>query len=164
MPVALTLVGGWKATITYVDVSQNSSSTNFHIAPAVTATDAYNYLNAVAQAIELLTDAKVLNASLSRLYAGSGSAAAVAGGNVEQKGVFGFRTFAGKTAIVTIPAPKIAKMKADERSLNEADADVAALVTLLITGDGTTEASDSNAQSLDELLYTKVRHRSSTVG
>lgn len=164
MAVTFDLVGGWKTTITYEDISRNPSSTTFYLPPAASYTEAAAYVAAVAQQIELLSDARILNHSLSRYYAGVGATVAQPGGNVEQKGVFAFRTGAGKTAILTVPAPKVDKMKTDERSMEETDTDVAELINLIVNGNGTTNAVDSNGQDMIELLYTKVRHRASVVG
>jgi hypothetical protein len=164
VPVTFSLVGGWKVTLTYEDVSRNPSTTTFYLSPAASYTEADTYVSQLAQKIELLTDARILNYALSRHYSGVGATAAQPGGNVEQKGVFAFRTIAGKTSILTVPAPKVAKMKTDERSMEETETDVADLISFLVNGDGTVQPVDSNAQDLSELLYTKVRHRSSVVG
>lgn len=157
---ALTAVGGITATFTLTDFTNRSVTAQGLMPAATTLANAQALALAIAQALEPLTDCKVSAVNIGVRYTTTGADAAVQGNYAEDKGVFSIQTAAGKVVRFAVPGFKNSKLLGTTRSIDLADTDVAALTTLLITGDGTTAPVDSNGSDLASVISAKIRQRS----
>lgn len=167
MAATFTPQGGVAVTYVFRDKSQNRGFCSLYLPASVTIANARTAATELGLLLEAGSDAQIQGYSINTRSVASGAAAAVAGGNVEQKGKFTFLTAAGKASVFSIPAPKVSMMTSNERAMNVGDAStVDAIIDLFINGDtaNSTEPVDSNGSDLTALIETIVKHRASTVG
>jgi hypothetical protein len=100
-----------------------------------------SYLAALAQRVEPLTDAEIVGATITYQYFATNALPAVAGNYNRHAAIFILSDATGDGFIVEIPAFKPAKLETSGQwagiQVNQADPDVAALVNLLVNGNGT---------------------------
>jgi hypothetical protein len=158
---AIAAVGGVSLNVAFTDKTGQSSNTTINLPDTATLAQVEAYALAVLQAIELLSDCLISGATVSIQYGVTGAAAAVAGGNyAEDKGVFAFRTAAGKKSQVSIPGIKEAFRVVGGRTIDTTNVSVTAFTDLIVTGDGVIAPVDTNGEDLDLLLSARVRQRS----
>jgi len=158
---ALNMIGGITGTITFTDESNKTSTTEIMLPAATTLAQAQTFMLALAQSVELLSDAQIRKVSVSAGYDPAGADLAVQGNTVEEKAQFALKTAAGKTAKFAVPAAKQAYRIPTTRNVDLADPDIMALTTILTTGSGGVAPVDSNGSDLTQVLYGRIRLRSS---
>jgi hypothetical protein len=166
MAATFVQVGGVTCNYVFKDKSLNRGQCQVALPDTVTLTEANTFGDYLGTQLEAGSDAQIQGYTITSRYIAQGAAAAVAGGNVEQKANLSFATAAGKSMQFTIPAPKVAIMQANERYLDEANATVVAIVGLFLDGAGGTYVTpvDSNKSDITALLETWVSHRRSRLG
>jgi hypothetical protein len=158
---AIAAVGGISLNVSFTDKTGQTSNTTINVPATATLVQVEAYALALLQAMEPLSDCLISGATVSIGYGITGANAAVAAGNyAEDKGVFSFRTAAGKKSQLTIPGIKEAYRTVGARSIDTTDVDIAAFTTLIVDGDGTIAPVDTNAEDLDLLLQARIRQRS----
>jgi hypothetical protein len=136
------------ASLTYVmlDETGSRSTVSFDV-PETTLADA------------ALTDCAVISYSLTYSSADDAPAAPAAGSRVERKGVFSFRTSAGKTATYQIPGIADSVVDASGR-IDDDNVAVAAFVTAVTAADAV--FTDSNGANIASLKAAYERYRSTS--
>lgn len=134
-------------TFSLVDESGSRSECQVSILAATTIADARTAADALTAELNAASDAVVESYSITFSSVETEPAAPTAGGRVEKKGVLIFRTAAGKTAQVTIPAVIPAAVLPSGR-LDEDNAAIAAVVGRLDDA----PFSDSNGAALTTLI------------
>ncbi len=156
---ALNAVGGVNISFTLTDYTGRAVTSGLLVPAATTLANAQTFALAVAQALEALSDAQVTAVNIGTRYNPVGADPAVQGNYAEDKGTFGIRTAAGKIAKYTVPALSNTFLLGQSRDINIAAPQVEALTTLLIDGNGTVAAVDSNASDLSQVVWAKLRQR-----
>lgn len=157
---ALTAIGGITVNITYRDFTGRTVTSSYLVPAATTLANAVAHALALTQALEPVSDAQIVAVNVGGRYTAVDSDVAVQGNKAEDKGAIGLRTAAGKVVRFTIPGIKNAKLLGQTRDIDLTDTDVAAVTTLLVTGDGTVAPVDSNASDFTQVVYGKLRQRS----
>lgn len=164
MAATFSVQGGTSITYVFTDKSQNVTNCSLYTPSDTTFDNAKAFAEALAGDLELASDAHLDGYTINRRYVAQGAAAAVAGGQVEQKLKIENLTAAGKSSIFSIPAPKVTMLLPNEREADVTNATIASILNLLTTGDGTTAPVDSNGSDLVSLIRTYIKHRASRIG
>jgi hypothetical protein len=160
MALTYTLSGGiWQATIRYRDIYTRFAETELHADASLSEGDFSNFVQAFCDLVDKVTDCKILSYRVSKVYVVGGSSSPVDGALANEKARLTLRTAFGKASWVSFPAPNPSVLISSERTLNTSHPDIAALVTLLESGDGTVQPTDSNGSDLETLLTTDIRTR-----
>jgi hypothetical protein len=158
---AIAAVGGVSLNVAFTDKTGQSSNTTINVPDTATLAQVEAYALAALQALEALSDCLISGATVSIQYGVTGADPAVAAGNyAEDKGVFSFRTAAGKKSQISVPGIKEAVRVTGGRTIDTANADVTTFTGLIVTGDGVIAPVDTNGQDLDLLLSARIRQRS----
>lgn len=149
------------ASLTYVMVDETGSKSSMNLdVPETTLADAaLTAAAALRPLIEAITDCAVVSYSLTYSSFDDAPPPAAAGSRVERKGVFVFRTAAGKTARYQVPGIAQSVVTAGGR-IDEDRPAIAAFVTALIAGGAI--FTDSNGVDLRSLASAYERFRSTT--
>jgi hypothetical protein len=149
------------ATLTYVmlDESGSRATCSFDVPETTLADAAITAAGVLRPLIEALTDCAVVSYSLTYSSADDAPAAPAAGSRVERKGVFTFRTAAGKTAIYQIPGIADSVVEASGR-IDDDNVAVAAFIAAVTAIDAV--FCDSNGQDLRSLKSAYERYRSTS--
>jgi hypothetical protein len=154
-----TAVGGIGITYTFKDAKGSTTTTTCTAPSGITLANIKLYADALGDALAAASDAELIRYNVSVAYDASGAPASVAGGRVEDKGLFAAQTAAGKNSFFTIPAIKLSTLLANEYDIDLADALITAVTNLLITGDGTTAPVDTNASDLASVVNGRLQQR-----
>lgn len=134
-------------TFSYIDASGSPGKTVAHLPSTTTLADAETAAAGLVADLLATSDAQIIAYSVNWGVRNTTPAAPAAGSRVENKAKFTFRTAAGKTATLSVPAIKAAAVAASGGIIST-NTDVAALVTGLTGG----AWCDSNGSSLDALV------------
>jgi hypothetical protein len=159
-----TPVGGIKITYTFLDTKNSSTTTSVMVDAAATLVSARAYADALGNAMIPTSDAQLMGYSINLAANASGAPVGVAGSRVEDKGLFGAITAAGKDVQFTVPAIKLGMLDTNQKSIDLLDAAIATLINMWITGDGVLAARDSNGIDLAQLLFGRLQQRKGLQG
>jgi hypothetical protein len=144
--------------------SRTNHRISIPIAGATTITALEAFATAYANACAALSDSKVDRYTVSFSAFDNAAVAATAGSNIEKKAVLLLETAAGKTVKYAIPDPIEGVLDANKIDIDLAATEMAALVTLLTTGDGTIVPVDTNGSDIAAAKEAYQYHRQSLYG
>lgn len=147
-----------EVTFGLLDETGSKGTLQVNVPGATLIADAQTAADGLRALIEAITGCAVVSQSITFTQIDDAQPAPAVGSRVEQKGVFVFRTAAGKT--VTYQVPGIAVGVKDTGQIDEDNAAIAAFVTGL--NDAAAIFSDSNGQALAGLVKAYERYRRST--
>jgi hypothetical protein len=123
------------------DESKNEGRVRQWVPMSLAHTAIELYLPTLGQRVEVLSDAQITGATITYLYVSRSATSAAADSQIARMGVFILQDAAGYRHTLTVPALKASKLEASGPwagiRIDQHDPDVAALVNLLVAGNGT---------------------------
>jgi hypothetical protein len=156
--MAFQLLPTASVTFGFTDETGSKATLSVDVASSEVVADVQASADALRPLIEAITGCAVISQSITYSQIDDAQPAPAVGSRVERKGVFIFRTTAGKTVTYQVPGIEVGIL--DSGRIDEDNADVSAFVAKL---NGDTEIyTDSNGQALGGLIKAYERYRSST--